>query len=221
MVSIAEIFSNPLITFILGLIPSIITILIYYQAKVNSKEKALQPHLLKLCDTVSKIMTEEKALNLMADYGKMQHITDEWQEKQLLGEQTTANKEEYFEKYLVGFLNFSLSRMSAERLVEKCLDFESQFQSMDDEGLLSLLKKRHNLAFVEITDFQLCVQGILLITDRIRKENLKTTYEPQGNENGMNVQLSEGLEILFKIRSVAEMLFSRAPEVEKQLSKFL
>jgi len=221
MVSVAELFSNPLITFIIGLTPTIITILIYYQTKKNSREKALQPHLLKLYDTVSKIMKEENALNLNESYGKMHHLTDEWQEKQLLGKQTTANKDEYFENYVVAFLNFSLSRMSAERLVEKCSDFESQFQRMDEEGLLSLLEKRHNLAFVKTKDFQACVQGLLLITNRIRKKNLKTTYEPQGNENGMTLQLSEGLEIFFKISSVAEMLFARAPEVEKQLSKFL
>jgi hypothetical protein len=79
MVSVIEVFSNPLITFIIGLTPSIITIAIYYQGKVTSKEKVLHPHLLKLYDITEKILEEKNSKDLFINYERMRRAKVEFE----------------------------------------------------------------------------------------------------------------------------------------------
>jgi hypothetical protein len=229
MSSIAEVFGNPLITFLLGLTPAIITtvvtIILYYKNRTSTKEKGLNQPILKLYDIVSKIREEESALNLLENYLQLEHTNNEWhtltESKQVLGQEPTAKEnEEYFGKYLVDFLNFSRSRLCAMRLVDKCLAFEEEFKRIDNEGLISLLKKRHNSAFTRISDFKYCVKGILFMTEKARTNNLQNV-EPINKETVFNIQVTEYLDALFKIRSVAKELFSIAPEAEKELGKFL
>jgi hypothetical protein len=230
MSSIAEVFGNPLITFLLGLTPAIITsfvtVVLYYKNRTSAKEKRLSWPILKLFDFVSKIREEENALNLQENYLKLKHTDNEWhtlnERKQVSGQQPTAKEnEEYFGKYLVDFLNFSRSRLCAMRLVDKCLGFEEEYKKMDNEGLISLLKKRHNPAFAKISEFEYVVKGILFITEKARANNSPQQPEPPSNETILNIQVTEYLNALFKIRSVAEELFSIAPEAEKELGKFL
>lgn len=92
---------------------------------------------------------------------------------------------------------------------------------MDTDGLLSLLKKRHKEAFTKLMVFDQSTKGIIFITERIRKEKLKTEIQPEGQEPVRDVQTTEHLRILFQTLSVTEDLISRSPEIEKQLSKFL
>jgi hypothetical protein len=232
MSSIAEVFGNPLIAFLLGLTPaiitSIVTVVLYYKKRTTAKERGLSQPILKLYDLVSKIREEENALNLQKNYLQLEHTSNEWriltERKQVLGQQPTAKEnEEYFGKYLFNFLDFSRSRLSAMRLVDKCLAFEEEYKKMDNQGLLSLFKKRHNSTFTKISDLEFGVRGILFMTERARtnRANNPQNVEPFTNETVLNVQVTEYLDALFKIRSVATELFSIAPEVEKQLGKFL
>jgi hypothetical protein len=227
MISVAEIFSNPLIPFSLGLIPSIITVLLYYQEKVSSKEKVLHLPLLKLYDITEKILEEKNSRDLFINYEKMGYAKADFEKirqiniNKVLEEEQRKAYEEAFGKYIVSFLNFSGSFNNAEKLIQLCIDFDLEYQKIDTDGLLSLLKKRHKETFTKLVAFEQYAKGVIFITERIRKENLKTEVQPEGQEPFRDVQPTEQLRILFQMLSVTMDLIALAPEVEKQLSKFL
>jgi uncharacterized protein YeeX (DUF496 family) len=224
MVSIAEIFSNPLITFILGLTPSIITIVFYYQGKVSSREKVIQPHILKLYDIAAKILEEKNAVNLFFNYQKMQKAKADYDNIRQIPtvlEEQRKTYDDTFGEYILTSFSFNWSLNSAEKLVQLCIELDLEYQKMDTDGLLSLLKKRHKEAFTKLKVFDQTAKGMIFITERIRKEKLKTEIQPEGQEHVRDVQLTEHLSILFQTLSITKNLISCAPEVEKQLSKFL
>jgi hypothetical protein len=233
MSQIAEIFGNPLIAFFLGLTPAIITsavtIVLYHKKGINVKEKELCQPILRLYDLVSKIMEEDNALDLRKNYHKLELTNDEWRaltKKNLVFGRQPATKEEIeecFGNMLVDSMNFSKSRLCAIRLVDKCLAFEEEYNKMDNDGLISLLKKRHYSAFTEISTFEYGVKGVLFITEKARTNRAANPQEGEqpSTETILNIQVDEYLDSLFKIQSVGTELFSIAPDVQKRLSKFL
>lgn len=219
MVTTAEI-----IAFILGFIPSIITITLYYLGKINSKEKVLEQPILKLYDITAKILEEKSAVQLFLNYQKMVKAKADYDNIRQIPTALEEQRKTYddtFEEYILTSFSFNWSFNSAEKLVQLCIDLDLEYQKMNTDGLLSLLKKRHKEAFTKLKVFDQTAKGMIFITERIRKEKLKTEIQPEGQEHVRDVQLTEHLSILFQTLSITKNLISRAPEVEKQLSKFL
>jgi hypothetical protein len=215
MTAIGDIFNNPLVTFIVGLIPSIIAIVFesikYYQSKARSGEQVLQPHFWKLHTITTKILDENSARNLP-------YKEKEWQEAIAKGK--IIKDFDALGQLLSAFVVLSASCNSMERLFNDCVDFETEYQQMDTNGLLSLLSKRHASAFARIADFHGYTEGVVFLTKDFR-EKYSNKAEAETTIDEMDDNFTEYSKVFFSTCGVIEEIFNRAPEIERELKKLL
>lgn len=90
---------------------------------------------------------------------------------------------------------------------------------MDINGLLSLLQKRKEVAYMALLKLHAYTQGAVSLTETLRQEKQIKT-EVKNVESLENIE-KEYPSSLFSIHACVEGLFVYAPEVEKELKKFL
>jgi predicted phage-related endonuclease len=227
-VSVEDLPSNTIIAFFLGLFSALIIEFVRYSlSKTRSREKALNPHLRILHAITTKILKEDSARNLQVKYQEFKRA-----EAQRETFKNTQSYTKFFDTQLLKeanaetlgdltatLLSFSYSCNSAERLISNCVDFESEYQLMDTKGLLSLLQKRKEAAYMMLTKLHAYTQGVVSLTEKLRKEKQIKT-EVKNTESLENIE-KEYLSSLFSVHTCVEGLFVYGPEVEKELKKFL
>lgn len=229
MASIGDILSNPLIAFIIGLIPSFITIGLvivkYYLSKRRSREESVLPYLRKLYGNISKILEQRDAKDLRNQYY-------DWLNTKITQKMFDNSRQQVMEEEKINYPHnvdntlspssikevlFIHSYNAFEELVAECKNFEKIYEEMETEGLFNTLKVRYRRLYQRMYNFHLFVEATMKDDKQETVKVGKIMNMTDFHNNYPNASLNQ----LLRWNSVVDNIFSYGSELEKELRNFL
>jgi hypothetical protein len=228
--SIGDVLNNPVITFFLGLIPSLLVALVieyvkYYRSKIRSREESLLPYLRKLHGNISKILEQTDAKNLRNQY-------NDWRNTKITQKMVENATQQVMEEEKIEYAHivdrtlspasikevlFLHGYHSFEELVTECIKFEAVYEEMVTEGLLNVLKVKYSGLYQRMLSFHSCadnaIKDVKQGTVKINKIKNMTDFHENYHD--------DGLDQLFMCDILVHNIFIFGTELEKELRKFL
>ncbi len=228
-VSIGDMFSNPVVTFLIGLSISIITLVFefvkYFQSRIREKREPLIPFLRRMHGNVSKIIDLADSKNLRKKYEEVlsskvaQKLVENASQQVMEAEKidyspnnVSSLSPAYFTELL--FLN---SYHSFEDLIKECIKFETVLGEMETEGLTNTLKVKDKGLYQRINNFHSVAEAA---ADNVKKGTIKIDSVKDITDFHINYQ-KDSLEQLFISNILVYNILNFGSDLEKALRRFL
>ena len=230
MTVIGDILNNPVVTFFLGLIPSLVIALIieyakYYRSKIRSREESLIPHLRKMHGNISKILEKTEAKNLDKKYDDLQttKITQKMYEnarQQVMVEEKINyphNVDNTLSPASMKEVLFLHSYRSLEEVFMECMKFEVVYEEMQTEGLLNTLEVKYKVLYRMMRSFHSCAKTAM---NDVKQGIIKVGSVKDVTDFHINYK-NDHLRQLFMSDILVHNIFTFGSDLEKELRKFL